>query len=282
MTQDTAITKFCGEQAAKGLLTKEQELAEFAKIRAGDAKARDEMIARNLRLAAKAARRYSRISGISFADLYQEGSIGVMTAVDKFDPEKDCKFSTYATNWIKQRVSRYAKKHSRNVFVPEHVCNLAAQAEAARAKLLQDGVESPGDREIAAEVSRTHKGAARTAAAVRDAVESCQQETSIFAKVGEDAEVGDFLEDEKTPDPAAEADRREADGRIASALRGLAPEERVVVALKFGIDPYRGRLPASELARMFRTTPAEIAKAGAAGLIALGVPAEEAARIAAA
>jgi len=282
MTENSAISAYFKKIGGVPLLTREEEQALFARMAKGDAKARDELIERNLKLVVPTAKQYMRC-GVPFADLIQEGSMAIAKAVDKFDPALGNKFSTYATYWIKQRIGRYVKKHVKNVFVPEHVVNLAVQIAKAKRALAQEGVEEPTDRQISEALARDF-GVAADAKTVRETVEFCRAETSLAAKVGEDGdtEFGDLLEDTASPDPSAAVDAEAASERISAAAAGLDRFEKSVVACRYGAGvPEKGLTPA-QIAEMFSVSEEDVRRAAESSLRRSGVPESEIGRLLAA
>lgn len=268
MTENSAITAYFKRIGGVPLLTGEQEKALFERIGKGDAKARDELIERNLKLVIPTAKQYMRC-GIPFADFIQEGSMAVAHACDKFDASLGHKFSTYATYWIKQRIGRYVKKHFKNVFVPEYVVNLAVQVNKAKRTLAQDGITEPSASEITERLHRDFKRRA-TEKEVKEAVRFCQGETSMSAKVGEDGdtEFGGLLEDQSAPDPAASVDREAARSGIESALAGLTGFERNLIGLRYGVGVAKSTV--AEISAKFGETAEGVMKAAKAGLRSLG------------
>ncbi len=261
MTEDSAITMLFKRLGSKPLLKKEEERALFEKIEAGDRKARDLVVERNLRLVVPTAKAYARC-GVPFPDLVQEGAVAVSNAVDKFEWRRGNKFSTYATYWIRQRIGRYVKKHSKNVFVPEHVVNLAVQINKAKRALAAAGVESPDEAALSEELLKRF-GVSASPDDVRETVEFCQGETSLSAKIGEDGEteLGQMLEDEGVPDPALAVDEEAAAETVRKAVEALPAPERLVLRLRYGVCA--GPMSDSEIAEAFGVEAAEVRAAKA-------------------
>ena len=268
MTESSAIAAYFKKIGKLQLLTKEEEHDLAIRAKAGDTKAREKLIEHNLKLVIPVAKRYSKAA--PFADLVQEGSIAIITAVDKFDPDAGTKFSTYATPWINQRIGRYVKKHSKNVFVPEHRVNLAIQINKAKRVLAQRGLTNPSDADIAeglAEMFNVKVGAKT----VRETIEFCQAETSLFAKIGDDdTEFGELLEDSAAEDPASGVEREIVNTKLATAIRGLTDLEKIVLELRYGITGRKTAVSDEILAKRFATTPEEIRRARSAALAACG------------
>lgn len=272
MTENSAITMYFKKIGKLPLLTREEEHDLAVRAKAGDAKARETLIERNLKLVIPVAKRYMKAA--SFADLIQEGSRAVVKAVDKFDPEAGTKFSTYATPWINQRIGRYVKKHCKNVFVPEHHVNLAIQINKVKRVLAQRGLTDPSDGDVVGGLAEMFK-VKTDAKTVRETLEFCQAETSLFAKVGDDdTEFGDLLEDQSVEDPAAGVEREIVNAKLVEALRGLTDSEKTVLELRYGIAGRKAAVSDEVLAERFATTPEEIKRARKAALAALGRPSE--------
>ena len=268
MTESSAIAAYFKKIGKLPLLTKEEEHDLAIRAKAGDTKAREKLIEHNLKLVIPVAKRYSKAA--PFADLVQEGSIAIITAVDKFDPDAGTKFSTYATPWINQRIGRYVKKHSKNVFVPEHRVNLAIQINKAKRVLAQRGLTNPSDADIAEGLAEMFnvKVDAKT---VRETIEFCQAETSLFAKIGDDdTEFGELLEDSAAEDPASGVEREIVNTKLATAIRGLTDLEKIVLELRYGITGRKTAVSDEVLAKRFTTTPGEIRRARSAALAACG------------
>lgn len=276
MTEDSAITMYFKKAGERPLLTRDEERSLFARAKAGDAEARDELVERNLRLVVPTAKKYARAGTAAFADLLQEGAAAVATACDRFDPSLGNKFSTYATYWIRQRISRYVKKHGKNIFVPEHIVNLAGQSAKAIRSLQAKGVESPGPEEIAEELAGS-AGIKAGVVKVAEALKYCQPEASLSAKVGDDGgtELGDLLEDEAAPDPGAGIDAPSACESLEAALPLLSPLEREVVMCRYGLGVPDGGMTVAQVAERFGAEFAEAREAARSGLAAMGAQGNE-------
>jgi RNA polymerase primary sigma factor len=218
------------------LLTAELEVEFAQKIEAGEEahrrledgrQAKDDVLTANLRLVVANARRYANTSGIDFLDLIQEGNLGLIRAVEKFDWRKGFKFSTYATWWIRQAITRAIADKSRTVRIPVHLHDTLAAVRAAQASLKAELGRDPKPMEIAEEAGVT-VDKVELALGVADTV-------SLEQPVGEDgAQLGDFIEDEDAVDPV----RVTEDLDIADSLRrsiGRLPErEGRILALRYG------------------------------------------------
>jgi RNA polymerase primary sigma factor len=220
-----------GEDAAERLEEgdykgKAQEV-ELKRLRRLGAQAKDDFLTANLRLVVANARRYANTSGIDFLDLIQEGNLGLIRAVEKFDWRKGFKFSTYATWWIRQAITRAIADKSRTVRIPVHLHDTLAAVRAAQASLKAELGRDPKPAEIAEEAGVT-VDKVELALGVADTV-------SLEQPVGEDgAQLGDFIEDEDAVDPV----RVTEEGDIANSLRrsiGRLPDrEGRILALRYG------------------------------------------------
>jgi RNA polymerase primary sigma factor len=220
-----------GEEAAARLEKRDfkgkaQEV-ELKRLKRLGAQAKDDFLTANLRLVVANARRYANTSGIDFLDLIQEGNLGLIRAVEKFDWRKGFKFSTYATWWIRQAITRAIADKSRTVRIPVHLHDTLAAVRAAQASLKAELGRDPKPAEIAEEAGVT-VDKVELALGVADTV-------SLEQPVGEDgAQLGDFIEDEDAVDPV----RVTEEGDIADSLRRsisrLPDREGRILALRYG------------------------------------------------
>ena len=185
------------------LLSNEKEKELAARAKNGDANAKKTLVEHNLRLVVSIARKYKGV-GMSFQDLVQEGSMGLMRAADKFDPDKGFKFSTYATYWIKQAISRAVAEQNRIIRVPSHIIDLASKIKKATETLTQEMGHAPTNEQIA-------KFLKLDVARVKEIKESMNDTLSLDVPIGDDddADMTDMIQDNRFVSPEANLDEQD-------------------------------------------------------------------------
>ncbi|EKU70978.1 RNA polymerase sigma factor RpoD [Selenomonas sp. F0473] len=232
---DDPVRMYLKEIGRVPLLTAEEEVDLARRMEAGDDTARRRLEEANLRLVVSIAKRYVG-RGMLFLDLIQEGNLGLLKAVEKFDYSKGYKFSTYATWWIRQAITRAIADQARTIRIPVHMVETINKLVRVSRRLLQELGRDATAEEIAKEMGLS-------VARVREIMKVAQEPVSLETPIGEeeDSHLGDFIEDEAAPDPADAASMMLLKEQISEVLNTLAPREAEVLRLRFGLEDGRSR-----------------------------------------
>ena len=229
------------------LLTREEEIELAKKIEQGDTAARDKLINCNLRLVVSIAKKYMN-RGLQFLDLIQEGNVGLMKAVDKFDYNRELKFSTYATWWIRQGIQRAISDQGRLIRIPVHMGDIISKLSKVTRQLVQEKGREPTTAELAERLDMPEEKILYIQRISQDPV-------SFETPVGQedDSYLGDFLEDTNSLSPSEVAENKMLKELLLKVLSTLTPREQKVIRLRYGIDDGRQRT-LEEVGKEFNVT----------------------------
>ena len=262
---DDPVRMYLKEIGKVSLLTQEEEIELAARMSQGDEEAKRRMAEANLRLVVSIAKRYVG-RGMLFLDLIQEGNLGLIKAVEKFDYTKGYKFSTYATWWIRQAITRAIADQARTIRIPVHMVETINKVIRVSRQLLQELGHDPSAEEIAAEMNIPVEK-------VRDILKIAQEPVSLETPIGEeeDSHLGDFIPDEDASEPSEAASFSLLKEQLMSVLATLTPREEKVLRLRFGIEDGRTRT-LEEVGKEFNVTRERIRQIEAKALRKLRHP----------
>ncbi len=232
---DDPVKVYLKEIGRVPLLSPDEEIDLARRIMDGDEAAKQRLSEANLRLVVSIAKRYVG-RGMSFLDLIQEGNLGLIKAVEKFDYTKGFKFSTYATWWIRQAITRAIADQARTIRIPVHMVETINKVKKTSSILLHKNGHEPTAEEIAAELNYD-------VARVREIMRVAQEPVSLETPIGEeeDSHLGDFIPDEEAPAPADAASHMLLKETLTGVLETLTPREAKVLRLRFGLEDGRPR-----------------------------------------
>jgi len=262
---DDPVRMYLKEIGKVNLLTTEEEIELATKMALGDTEAKRQMAEANLRLVVSIAKRYVG-RGMLFLDLIQEGNLGLIKAVDKFDYTKGYKFSTYATWWIRQAITRAIADQARTIRIPVHMVETINKVMRISRQLLQELGHDPTPEEIAEDMGMPVEK-------VREILKIAQEPVSLETPIGEeeDSHLGDFIPDEDASEPAEAASFTLLKEQLSGVLKTLTPREEKVLRVRFGIEDGRTRT-LEEVGREFNVTRERIRQIEAKALRKLRHP----------
>ena len=265
VTVDDPVKVYLKEIGRVPLLSSEEEIDLAIRIANGDVQAKQRLSEANLRLVVSIAKRYLG-RGMQFLDLIQEGNLGLIKAVDKFDYTKGFKFSTYATWWIRQAITRAIADQARTIRIPVHMVETINKVKKVQSQLLHQNGHEPTPDEIADELDLPVDK-------VREIMRVAQEPVSLETPIGEeeDSHLGDFIPDDGAPAPADAASHTMLREQLSDVLSTLTPREEKVLRLRFGLEDGRSRT-LEEVGKEFNVTRERIRQIEAKALRKLRHP----------
>lgn len=262
---DDPVKVYLKEIGRVPLLSPEEEIDLAIRIAEGDERAKKRLSEANLRLVVSIAKRYLG-RGMQFLDLIQEGNLGLIKAVEKFDYTKGFKFSTYATWWIRQAITRAIADQARTIRIPVHMVETINKVKKVSSQLLHTNGHEPTADEISAELDMPVDK-------VREIMRVAQEPVSLETPIGEeeDSHLGDFIPDDDAPAPADAASHTLLKEQLANVLDTLTPREEKVLRLRFGLEDGRSRT-LEEVGKEFNVTRERIRQIEAKALRKLRHP----------
>ena len=247
ITIDDPVKVYLKEIGKVPLLTPEEEIELAIRIGDNDPAAKRRLTEANLRLVVSIAKRYVG-RGMQFLDLIQEGNLGLMKAVEKFDYTKGYKFSTYATWWIRQAITRAIADQARTIRIPVHMVETINKVKKTNSQLLHKNGRDPTAEEIAEVLDMSVDK-------VREIMRVAQEPVSLETPIGEeeDSHLGDFLEDDKTPPPSQIVAESMMKQTLSDVLHMLTPREEQVIRMRYGLDDGQQRT-LEEVGKAFNVT----------------------------
>ena len=244
---DDSVKSFLKDIGKIPLLSAEEEIKLAERMKNGDEAAKNRLIEANLRLVVSIAKKYVR-RGMQFLDLIQEGNMGLIKAVEKFDYTKGFKFSTYATWWVRQAITRAIADQARTIRIPVHMVETITRVKKAQSQLLHENGCEPNEDEIAEHLSMPVEK-------VREIIRIAQDPVSLETPIGEeeDSHLGDFIPDEDAPSPSDEACVSMLKQTLDEILNTLSDREKRVIILRYGLIDGRQRT-LEEVGQEFQVT----------------------------
>ncbi len=262
---DDPVKVYLKEIGRVPLLSADEEVDLAVRMSQGDEAARKRLSEANLRLVVSIAKRYVG-RGMQFLDLIQEGNLGLIKAVEKFDHTKGFKFSTYATWWIRQAITRAIADQARTIRIPVHMVETINKVKKVNSQLLHQNGHEPSSEQIAAELDMPVEK-------VREIMRVAQEPVSLETPIGEeeDSHLGDFIADDDSPAPSDVASHTLLKEQLEEVLSTLTPREEKVLKLRFGLEDGRSRT-LEEVGKEFNVTRERIRQIEAKALRKLRHP----------